>query len=508
MSSSSSNQSTISLNGKPIELSNYSQNLIELKYYPNGISIPGLSTSLYFDKKSLGVQLQGNTSPNPIPDSFVFGSLLSVSYQFNYYDVILPVTTGGPGELLNIINGWLGYVSGITVNGGSTSELLNKINLIEGANIAITSVPDAINNELGITISASTDVQYTAFVASYGNDVTGAIGDISKPYLTLQAALDGLKDLVVNKAVVVALTTDADITITNCDINLGYTYHLTIDYTLQNENPIFFDGGTMTLGNATFIAPYGISVVNSTIILKDDFIYFYCGDFSTAALASINASTIECRNYYNEGTVQSNKLIVKDAYSGSGTTTSTTTYRTVKQGIVVGDVPTWDGNDYVPALPLRYYGAWQDNVTQTAAADNTAYAMIYRTVDLSNGITVVTDGTNLTRITFANTGIYDIQFSVQLQSLSTATEDVTIWLRKNGVDLPATGSIVGMTQRKGVGNPYHTIASWNFVLSVIAGEYYQLMWSTTNHTDIIIRAYTATPPAPAVPSIILTVTQV
>ena len=155
ISSSSSNQSTISLNGKPIELSNYSQSLIELKYYPNGISIPSLSTSLYFDKKSLFVQLQGNTSPNPIPDAFVLSSLLLASCQFNYYDVILPVTTSGPVELLNIINGWLGYVSGITVNGGSTSELLNKINLIEGTNIAITAVPDAINNELNVTLSAT-----------------------------------------------------------------------------------------------------------------------------------------------------------------------------------------------------------------------------------------------------------------------------------------------------------------------------------------------------------------
>lgn len=168
ISSSSSNQSTISLNGKPIELSNYSQSLIELKYYPNGISIPSLSTSLYFDKKSLFVQLQGNTSPNPIPDAFVFSSLLLASCQFNYYDVILPVTTSGPVELLNIINGWLGYVSGITVNGGSTSELLNKINLIEGTNIAITSVPDAINNELGITISASGGI--TAI-----NSLTGSV---------------------------------------------------------------------------------------------------------------------------------------------------------------------------------------------------------------------------------------------------------------------------------------------------------------------------------------------
>jgi hypothetical protein len=159
------------------------------------------------------------------------------------------------------------------------------------------------------------------------------------------------------------------------------------------------------------------------------------------------------------------------------------------------------------ATPLGYYGAWQDNFTQTAAADNTAYAMIYRTVDLSNGVTVVTDGTNLTRITFANTGIYNIQFSAQLNNLSTSTEDVTIWLRKDGIDLPATGSIVGLAQRKSAGEPYHTIASWNFVLSVVAGEYYQLMWSTTNHTNVSIPAYSAIPPAPSVPSIILTVTQ-
>jgi hypothetical protein len=363
----------------------------------------------------------------------------------------------------------------------------------------------------GSIIPSIIDLQFTAFVASYGVDETAAVGDMSKPYLTLQGALDGLRDLVLNRGIVVALTTDADITITNCDINSGYPYHLTIDYTLENENPIFFNGGTMTLGNATFIAPFGISVVNSTIIIKDDFIYFYCGDFNIATLASINASTIECRNYYNEGTVQLNKLIVKDTYSSPGTTTSTTTYRTVLQGIAVGDVPTWDGSDYIPALPLvtslGYYGAWHDNFTQTAAADNTAYAMIYRTVDLSNGVTVVTDGTNLTRITFANTGIYNIQFSAQLNNLSTSTQDVTIWLRKDGIDLPETGSIVGMAQRKSAGDPYHTIASWNFVLSVVAGEYYQLMWSTTNHTNVTINAYSAIPPAPSVPSIILTVTQ-
>lgn len=83
------------------------------------------------------------------------------------------------------------------------------------------------------------------------------------------------------------------------------------------------------------------------------------------------------------------------------------------------------------ATPLGYYGAWQDDITQTAAASNTGYAMIYRITDITpNGISIVSNGTNLTRITFANTGIYNIQFSSQFQNLANSPQDVTIWLRK------------------------------------------------------------------------------
>ena len=160
------------------------------------------------------------------------------------------------------------------------------------------------------------------------------------------------------------------------------------------------------------------------------------------------------------------------------------------------------------ATPLGYYGAWQTDTTQTAAASNTGYPMIFSIADvIPNGISIVSDGTNLTRITFANTGIYNIQFSSQFQNLANSPQDVTIWLRKNGTDVTGSAGVIGLEARKNPGDPYHIVAGWNYVLSVIAGEYYQLVWSTTDHINVEMRFYAAGSPPPSAASVIMTVTQ-
>lgn len=167
----------------------------------------------------------------------------------------------------------------------------------------------------------------------------------------------------------------------------------------------------------------------------------------------------------------------------------------------------WGSNTTPPAS--GYYGAWQDNVTQTAAASNTGYAMIFRTIDLSNGVTVVTNGTNLTRITFANTGVYNLQFSSQFQNTGNSENDVTIWLRLNGTDVPGSAGFfsVPKTHGGGAGTPGHSIASWNYLLDVVGGQYYELVWSTSNHLEVTMQYYAAGSPPPAAASVILTVTQ-
>jgi hypothetical protein len=185
----------------------------------------------------------------------------------------------------------------------------------------------------------------------------------------------------------------------------------------------------------------------------------------------------------------------------------------VMEEIAVGSGLTLTGagvlNNTATPSPLGYYGAWQDNFTQTAAVANVGYPLIYRTVDLENQVRVVTNGTNLTRITFDNTGIYNLQFSVQIQNTGNAQHDVTIWIRKNGVDVAGSSGYISVPARKsaGVGNEGHGIYGWNYLLSVVAGEYYEIIWSTSNATDITIQYYTGSNPPPSTASVIATVTQ-
>lgn len=153
------------------------------------------------------------------------------------------------------------------------------------------------------------------------------------------------------------------------------------------------------------------------------------------------------------------------------------------------------------ATPTGYYAMYQDVLTQTIAVINTGYPIKFRTLDLSNGVSVVSDS----RITFANTGIYNLQFSVQLENSDTQEHDVTIWLRLNGVDVPGSAGFVAVVNKHG-GINGHVLPSWNYLLSVVAGQYYELVWSATS-TQVTMPFIAAGSPPPSTASAIFTVTQ-
>lgn len=143
------------------------------------------------------------------------------------------------------------------------------------------------------------------------------------------------------------------------------------------------------------------------------------------------------------------------------------------------------------------YGSFYDTTTQTAAAINTAYAMTFNTTDLSVGVTC---GSPTSRIYVDRPNVYNIQFSAQLDKTAGGVGLIYIWLRKNGTDVPDS-----TTQVRIQGNNAETVAAWNFLLQMNAGDYFELMWEVDD-TTVQILTEAASAVHPAIPSVILTVT--
>ena len=150
-----------------------------------------------------------------------------------------------------------------------------------------------------------------------------------------------------------------------------------------------------------------------------------------------------------------------------------------------------------PNLKRRSYGSFYDLTDQTAALTNTAYAMTFGNTEYSNGVYI---GSPTSRVYVDRLGIYNIQFSAQLDKASSSARDVWIWLDKNGSTVANTATQVTLQ-----GSSAATVAAWNFLLELNAGDYFRLMWAT-NDIDCFIKHDSNAPPVPAIPSIILTVT--
>jgi hypothetical protein len=161
-----------------------------------------------------------------------------------------------------------------------------------------------------------------------------------------------------------------------------------------------------------------------------------------------------------------------------------------------------DGIQYTSA---KKYGAFHDESIQTVAAINTNYEILLSNTDLSNGITI---GSPTSKIVFANSGIYTITFSIQLVNASAQMQDANIFLRKNGTNLTHSNSHVTMMEKHGSAHG-GLIVTVNFLLSISANDYIELVWNTTS-TNVSIETIPliASPSTPATPSVIITLQQI
>lgn len=146
------------------------------------------------------------------------------------------------------------------------------------------------------------------------------------------------------------------------------------------------------------------------------------------------------------------------------------------------------------------YGAFHSN-TDLVTTINTPTPIPVEVTDLSAGVSVVAN----TQVTVATAGIYNLQFSSQLFHRTGggggSGEQIDIWLALNG------NPVADSATRLIVPNNRYLVAAWNYFVQLAAGDYVQLIYYT-NNANIAIEHVPAAGAIPAIPSTILTMTQI
>ena len=148
-----------------------------------------------------------------------------------------------------------------------------------------------------------------------------------------------------------------------------------------------------------------------------------------------------------------------------------------------------------------YYGSFYHTASMFITTPSALYSMSFSTTDFASGVSVANPDKSY--FTFANPGVYDLQFSVQITKTSGTKSNVYIWLRQNGIDVPNTNTDITLAG----GSGDRVVAAWNFFIkTTTANETAQLMYSgTVGNVELL---YATSSIGPNIPSVIATINRV
>jgi hypothetical protein len=292
---------------------------------------------------------------------------------------------------------------------------------------------------------------------------------------------------------------------------LGYIPAPTFATTGSN----IFTSGQIILGNLTIDGDiYVNNILSSSILYKSGSTKFgdSFDDFHNfTGSVNITGSTRQIGNNTLVGnTVLSGSIEVSGSTNFHNHTITMTgsMYTSGSQTItgsldIKGNVNVASGSEfYLAGNKLFNYGQFSDTTIQSGSA-NTAYSMKLNTTDFAHNVNI----TNDSRITPANTGIYNLQFSAQLANSANTNITFDIWLAYTGSNVANSNTQIDVN--KSAGQLGRSVAAWNWMLPIKANDYVQIMWSCNGSTGQLLANGTQTNPTrPAIPSVIATLTQI
>jgi hypothetical protein len=151
------------------------------------------------------------------------------------------------------------------------------------------------------------------------------------------------------------------------------------------------------------------------------------------------------------------------------------------------------------------YGSFYSTITQPMVSTAAGQAIKFDSTNIANGISIVSNGTALTRITFANAGVYSLGFAGQLSDSSNGSQihDVSFWLVKNGSSALATSFDTNVTYQ------VPQLTNWTYQIQAAAGDYYEIFWhASSTAVSLIYSGALSSPTRPSYPSAFIDITQV
>ena len=147
------------------------------------------------------------------------------------------------------------------------------------------------------------------------------------------------------------------------------------------------------------------------------------------------------------------------------------------------------------------YGQFYDMTTQSGSSGS-IQSMKLNTTDLSEGVSIVSGS----QIKVENSGVYNLQFSVQLENTVNTNIVFNIWFAKNGNSIPNSNTHIDVARAQSA-QLGKVPAAWNFLSHLDDNDYLEIKW-TCNDTGGILHYDAGTPSTPATPSVIVTITRI
>lgn len=171
-------------------------------------------------------------------------------------------------------------------------------------------------------------------------------------------------------------------------------------------------------------------------------------------------------------TVSPNQPFATDAYSKQYVDTLNNILRLYFNTIdaFTGALVSNTGGAYL-GLP---HVAASGSTDQYAAGNDTPTIVTWNTLDSGNGFVLNADNTATALVS----GVYKIDYSLQLTNSDNLAHDAVIWLKIDGVNVANSTSKFTVAARKSAGVPSYLVAYSSVVFQILEGQKVGLWWAT------------------------------